>query len=83
MYQKILQEILTAHPLFGIEKETQNLGKRIGLKPPDWIYEGPVYEIFVRNFSKSGTIDAVRNKISYITGGYGMDNRMGDGRGRF
>ena len=51
MYQKILQEILTAHPLFGIEKETQNLGKRIGLKPPDWIYEGPVYEIFVRNFS--------------------------------
>jgi cyclomaltodextrinase len=62
----MLNEIITSHPLFGIEKEDTIRGHLSGLKPPLWVLEGPIYEIFVRAFSKEGTFEQVAAKIDYL-----------------
>ena len=37
-----------------------------GLQAPDWIHEGPIYEIFLRSFSEEGNFEAVANKLGYL-----------------
>jgi len=66
MFNQFLDQILKEHPLFGIEKEDQQKGHITGLKIPDWVVEGPVYEVFVRNFSEKGTFKEVQDKIPYF-----------------
>ncbi len=66
MFNQFLKKILEDHPLFGIEKEDQNKGHITGLKEPAWVHEGPVYEIFVRNFSPQGTFKKVQDKLPYL-----------------
>jgi glycosidase len=57
MFNQFLEKIKSDHPLFGLEQEDQNQGHLAGLKAPDWVEEGPVYEIFVRNFSSQGNLE--------------------------
>jgi glycosidase len=66
MYHKMLKKILADHPLYGIEVIKKTLGNQSGLKPPSWIHEGPLYEIFVRNFSSPGTFNGVREQLPYL-----------------
>jgi glycosidase len=66
MFNQLLNKILKAHPLLGLERENQNLGHLTGLKAPSWIRQGPIYEVFVRSFSPEGTFKGVRDKIPYL-----------------
>jgi glycosidase len=66
MFKQLLDKILKDHPLLGLEKEDQNKGHLTGLKAPAWVNKGPIYEIFVRNFSTEGTFEGVRDKIPYL-----------------
>ena len=66
MYLQMLKSILADHPLYGIEIIEKSLGDQNGLKPPAWIHEGPLYEIFVRNFSSSGTFNGVLDQLPYL-----------------
>lgn len=67
MFNQLLEKILIDHPLLGLESEDQNKGHFSGLKAPTWIQQGPIYQVFVRNFSTQGTFDGVRDKIPYLT----------------
>jgi len=66
MTYKLLHDIIKEAGLFGIDKQMPRLGDIEGLRPPDWIMEGPLYEIFVRNFTSAGTLKAVQEKLDYI-----------------
>jgi glycosidase len=66
MYLQMLKSILADHPLYGIEVIEKSLGDQSGLEPPAWIHEGPLYEIFVRNFSSPGTFNGVRDQLPYL-----------------
>jgi glycosidase len=61
-----LQEIIKESGLIGIDKHMPQLGDINGLQPPKWVLEGPIYEIFVRNFTTVGTLKAVENRLAYI-----------------
>jgi glycosidase len=64
--KNILQEITATYPFLGIEQDSGQLGKVIGLPPPAWIHEGPLYEIFVRSFSADGSFAQVLSKLAYL-----------------
>jgi glycosidase len=66
MFNQILNSILENHPLLGLEEKDQNKGHLSGLKAPDWVNRGAIYEIFVRNFSAEGSFVGVRDKIPYL-----------------
>ena len=66
MFNQLLDSILKDHPLLGLEKDNQRKGHLTGLSAPAWIHEGPIYELFVRNFSSEGTFEQVRDKIPYL-----------------
>ena len=66
MFNQLLDNILEEHPLLGLEREDQNKGHLTGLRAPDWVNQGTIYEIFVRNFTAEGTLDATRDKIPYL-----------------
>jgi glycosidase len=66
MFKKLLEDILKDHPLLGLEKDDQVKGHLSGPAAPAWIEKGPIYEIFVRNFSSKGTFAGVRDKIPYL-----------------
>lgn len=66
MYNKYLKKILTDHPLLGLDNQFLEPSLTGGLTPPDWVQEGPVYEIFVRNFTSEGTFSGVINKLPYL-----------------
>jgi glycosidase len=52
--------------MMGIDETMPELGQMAGPELPDWVREGPIYEIFVRNFSNEGNFKAVENKIPYL-----------------
>jgi len=60
---EFLKRFLEKHPLMGIEAEMPVLGETSGLPLPEWVQEGPIYEIFVRQFSESGSLTAVQEKL--------------------
>jgi glycosidase len=66
MFNQFLENILKDHPLFGVEREDQQKGHLIGLEAPAWVQDGPLYEIFVRNFSLKGTFKSLQDKIPYL-----------------
>jgi glycosidase len=66
MAYEFLKRFLKTHPLMGIEAEMPLLGNCAGTRNPVWIKEGPLYEIFVRQFSKAGTLRAVQEKLPYL-----------------
>ena len=66
MYNQYLNKIYTDHPLLGLDRQFLEPATADGLKPPDWIEEGPLYAIFVRNFTPQGTFSAVINKLPYL-----------------
>jgi glycosidase len=66
MFNQLLDNILQEHPLLGLEKEDQNKGHITGLKTPDWVSQGTIYETFVRNFTPEGTFAGIRDKIPYL-----------------
>ena len=55
MFNQILNSIVENHPLLGLEEKDQNKGHLSGLKAPDWVNRGAIYEIFIRNFSAEGS----------------------------
>ena len=63
MTHAFLRQFLEQHPLMGIEGDMPALGNTAGIPIPDWIKDGPVYEIFVRQFSEAGTLKAVQEKL--------------------
>jgi len=61
--QSIQEAILQKYPMFGIQPaKSANIQKQ-GIKPPGWIMEGPIYEIYVRSFSEEGTFSGVEKRI--------------------
>jgi len=66
MFNQFLEKIKADHPLFGLEIIDQNKGHLTGLNPPAWVHDGPIYEIFVRNFSSQGTFKNIQDKIPYL-----------------
>jgi cyclomaltodextrinase len=66
MARNIFNDIIRRRPFLGIEKERRLMGSMPGLRSPAWVEEGPVYEIFVRNFSKTGNFTGVKEKIPYL-----------------
>ena len=50
----------------GIEKEFYDLGHLKGPPLPPWLKGHTLYEIYVRAFSKQGTLKAVTKKLSQI-----------------
>ena len=58
--------MIHAYPLLGIDKKQENLYHLPGLMPPAWVHEGPLYELYVRNFSSEGTFREVEKKLSYL-----------------
>jgi len=60
------EEIKRAHGFRGIEIAGEEYGREPGITPPDWIHEGPIYEIFTRVFSPEGTLKQVTKKIPYL-----------------
>lgn len=55
-----------AYPLSGVEKDIKDLHKKQGRPAPQWIHDGPLYEIYVRAFSDSGTFKAVQKRLPYL-----------------
>jgi len=66
MNDSLLDDVAKKSGLFGIDRHMPHLGDTDGLRPPDWIFQGPVYEIFVRNFTSSGSIKGVKEKLEEI-----------------
>jgi glycosidase len=64
MFYQLLEKILTDHPLIGVERDDYEKGQLSGVEAPAWINEGPVYEIFPRNFSTGGTFRDIQNRLS-------------------
>ncbi|MBN2425912.1 MAG: hypothetical protein JXR46_05450 [Calditrichaceae bacterium] len=58
--------MINAYPLLGIDKKQENLFHLPGFMPPAWVHEGPLYELYVRNFSSEGTFKEVEKKLSYL-----------------
>ncbi len=66
MMNDFLKTFLADHPMMGIEGNMPELGQTPGVDLPEWVREGPIYEIFVRNFSQEGTFQAVKDKLPYL-----------------
>ncbi len=62
----IQNEIIKKRFFLGIESDHEPLATIPGLKPPLWVTEGPIYEVFIRNFSSAGTLNGLTEKISYL-----------------
>ena len=66
MTRNIQSEIIRSRKIFGIEAAKKPLSSLAGINPPTWVAEGPIYEIFIRNFSEAGTLKGVEEKIPYL-----------------
>jgi glycosidase len=66
MPASIQNKIIKNKYFLGIEADREPVGILTGLKPPAWVSEGPIYAIFVRNFSSTGNLNGVTEKISYL-----------------
>ncbi len=62
----IQNEIIRKKYFLGIESDQKQYGTLPGRRPPAWVNEGPLYEVFVRNFSKTGDLNGLTEKISYL-----------------
>ena len=60
---RLIGEIAREHKFLGIEGDLQAEPGSAGCVPPDWVHDGPVYAVFVRNFSETGTLKEVTVKI--------------------
>jgi cyclomaltodextrinase len=61
-----LKSLIQESPLIGVAKKPPYLGLESGLSAPEWIHDGPIYEVFVRNFSPSGDFKGILEKIPYL-----------------
>jgi len=59
-------EIKAKYNLLGIESYLPEGEIQEGIQAPDWIHQGPIYEIFVRSFSQEGNFAAVAKKLGYL-----------------
>ena len=66
MYRKFLNDIVRSHQLRGVETDDLQLSHSNCLAAPQWIFDGPLYEIFVRNFTRQGTIAEIEQQLEYL-----------------
>lgn len=64
--KKIYSKFIRRYQIFGIESDYHNLHQVKGPEVPKWLQGQVIYEIYVRAFSKEGTFNAVRNRLSEI-----------------
>jgi cyclomaltodextrinase len=62
----IQSEIINKRFFLGIESDKRPYGRLPGRRPPAWVYEGPLYEVFIRNFSSAGNLDGLIENIPYL-----------------
>ena len=63
---RLVDEIARKHHYIGIEGHRTTRPDIAGLAPPAWVYDGPVYAVFVRAFSEAGTLAGVRERIGEL-----------------
>lgn len=66
MKLSLQDEILKKYPMFGIDSSLPSEGVQPGLAVPDWVNEGPLYEIFIRNFTREGSFAAAEKRLPYL-----------------
>jgi cyclomaltodextrinase len=66
MPRSIQNEVISSRNFLGLEAGEKPLSVLAGINPPPWVSEGPIYEVFIRNFSTAGTLAGVREKIPYL-----------------
>ncbi len=66
LFFSLFPMLVKAYPLLGVEKDIKDLHQEKGLTAPQWIQDGPVYEIYVRAFSKEGSFKAVQDRLPYL-----------------
>ena len=59
-------EILKKYLMFGIDSSLPSAGIQPGLTVPDWVNEGPLYEIFLRNFTNKASFAGAEKKLPYL-----------------
>lgn len=64
--RSIQKEIYHKHPMLGIETGLPADGLQTGPPVPGWVREGPVYEVFIRNFSREGTFGGLEKKCAWL-----------------
>lgn len=62
----IQDEILKKYSMLGIDSSLLSEGIQPGLTVPDWVNEGPLYEGFIRNFTRDGSFAATEKKLPYL-----------------
>jgi glycosidase len=60
---RLIDEIARKHRFIGIQGKMWDSIREPRTRPPEWVQQGPVYAVFVRNFSDAGTLEEVRAKI--------------------
>ena len=65
-YRSIQKEIYQKHPMLGVETDLPAEGVLPGRPVPAWLNKGPVYEIFVRAFSREGKFAGVEKKCAWL-----------------
>jgi glycosidase len=66
MNNSLQHAIQKKYNMLGIEPEIPDIPMPAGLPAPAWVHQGPLYEIFVRNFSPAGNFAGVRQKLDYL-----------------
>jgi cyclomaltodextrinase / maltogenic alpha-amylase / neopullulanase len=66
MKYNLQTEIQAKYNILGIDPSLPEGKMPNGIQAPDWIHEGPVYEIFLRSFSREGNFTAVSKKLGYL-----------------
>ncbi len=59
-------EILKNYPMSGIDSSLPSEPIQPGLTVPDWVNEGPLYEIFIRNFTNKASFAGAEKKLPYL-----------------
>jgi len=62
VYKKIVKE----YAKLGIDSSGKKFSNFDGPVIPEWVKEGPIYEIYVRAFSRSGSFNEVEKKLDYL-----------------
>jgi glycosidase len=60
---KLIDEIISEHTISGAERYENRIGNLPGLKPPEWINEGPLYEVFLRTCPPEYNFRSLQKRI--------------------
>ncbi len=66
IFMSLYALLIGDYNLYGIPDEKEDWHHKQGPAAPEWIDEGPLYEIFVRAFSEQGTFKQVEQRLNYL-----------------